>query len=377
MTPRTLQSSFEIKYTYKVHFTRGIFNPENSFFREWWKSLAPPPKVVFVIDEGLLQACPPLQADIQRTMSLLGHPQVTIIPVTGGEICKTDPKYLETVLKGFHDLNLCRHSLVFGVGGGALLDLVGYASTICHRGLRHVRLPSTVLAQNDSGVGVKNGVNAFGKKNVLGTFAPPEAVLCDFDFLNSLNAQDRSSGYAEAIKVALLKDANFYAWIREQAQALKAGDASALETLVMRCAELHMQHIAQGGDPFEKGSSRPLDFGHWSAHRLEYMSNYQLSHGQAVALGLCCDIHYAKHMGWINQELATHIVATIQQVGLPISHALFSQTEQILKGLKDFQEHLGGQLTITAIRGIADCFDIHEVNLEKLGYAFKDMLPPA
>ena len=374
MSSHSLHSSFSLRVAYSVHFTRGIFKAENVFFKNWWASLSYPPKVAIVLDRGVALAWPQLVADIQSTFTALGYAQIPILQIQGGELCKSDPKIREELLQSFLNQKLCRHSLVLAIGGGALLDTVGYATAIFHRGLRHVRMPTTVLAQNDSGVGVKNGVNAFGKKNILGTFSAPEAVLCDFNFLDSLSPQDRSSGYAEAIKVALLKDADFFEWIQKHSNELKSGQPCELETLIMRCASLHMQHIAQGGDPFEKGSSRPLDFGHWSAHRLEDMSHYQLTHGQAVALGLCCDIHYAKHMGWISKELAADIVQTIERVGLPTTHPLFRQTEQILKGLEDFREHLGGQLTITCLRGVAEVFDVHEIQTEKLLKAFDDMV---
>jgi 3-dehydroquinate synthase len=367
----SLQASFQVTYSYQVHFTRNFLQAQNPFFKAWWRQIPRPPKICIIVDAQVDRTWPNLQNQLADFFLSEGLTTINYVCISGGEPCKSEPQVLEELLQTFHSLKLCRHSLVFAIGGGALLDAVGYASSICHRGLRHVRMPTTVLSQNDSGVGVKNGVNAFGKKNFLGTFNPPEAVICDFAFLDGLSPQDRSSGYAEALKVALLKDPEFFLWIKTNAAALRNGAQPSLEKLIIRCAELHLQHITQGGDPFEKGSSRPLDFGHWSAHKLEQLSHYQLSHGQAVALGICCDCRYAQFMGWLDNSTASHIIDTVKNLGLPTQHVLFQQQEQLFQGLDEFREHLGGQLTITSIKNIGECFDLHEVQPETMIRAFQ------
>src|SRR6187402_1345070 len=129
------------------------------------------------------------------------------------------------------------------VGGGAVLDAAGFAAAIFHRGVRHIRCPTTVLAQADSGVGVKNAINAFGLKNLLGTFAPPFAVINDSAFLDKLPARDKRAGIAEAVKVALIRDADFFTWLEAEAEALARFAPNALDTLVRRCALLHMHQI--------------------------------------------------------------------------------------------------------------------------------------
>src|SRR4029079_4140447 len=128
-----------------------------------------------------------------------------------------------------HAQGLDRHAFVMAVGGGALLDLVGYAAATTHRGGRLLRVPTTVLAQNDSGVGVKNGVNAFGVKNLVGTFAPPFAVINDLRFLQTLEPRERVAGMAEAVKVALVRDASFFEWMEAEAAGLAAFQAEAVE----------------------------------------------------------------------------------------------------------------------------------------------------
>ena len=186
-----------------------------------------------------------------------------------------------------------RHSYAVAIGGGAVLDAVGYAASIFHRGVRHVRLPTTVLAQADSGVGVKNAVNAFGTKNLVGVFAPPFAIVNDGGFIDHLPPREKRSGMSEAVKVALIRDRGFFEWIEANADALAVFHPNTLDRLIERSAQLHMRQIAEGGDPFETGSARPLDYGHWSAHRLESLTGHRVGHGEAVATGVALDTRYA------------------------------------------------------------------------------------
>src|SRR5690606_38845412 len=148
------------------------------------------------------------------------------------------------------DHHIDRHSYVVAIGGGAVLDAVGLVATTTHRGVRHIRVPTTVLAQNDSGVGVKNGGNLQGVKEFVGTFAAPFAVLNDRDFAMSLPDRDKVAGMAEAVKVALIRDAAFFAWLEQHSEHLATFERDAMATMIRRCAELHMRQIAHGGDPF-------------------------------------------------------------------------------------------------------------------------------
>lgn len=276
-----IQQTFQVTYNYTVHFTENLFSLRNSLLRDVIASGgAGTRKVFFVVDHHVAEALPSLTADIKKytahyadTLQLAADS--LIIP--GGEQCKNDPSYVDQVIDVINSKGIDRHSYVLAIGGGALLDMVGYACGIAHRGIRHIRIPTTVLSQDDSGVGVKNSINAYGKKNFLGTFTPPFAVINDFHFLRTLTQREWRAGIAEAIKVALIKDAAFFKFIQDNTQKLAERDMTAMQYLIHRCAEMHVQHIASG-DPFEKGSSRPLDFGHWSAHKMEQLSNYRIRH---------------------------------------------------------------------------------------------------
>ena len=268
-------------------------------------------------------------------------------------------------------VGLCRHSYVVGIGGGAVLDMVGYTAAVAHRGIRLIRVPTTVLAQNDSGVGVKTSVNALGKKNFLGTFTPPYAVLNDCQFLTTLSNRDWRAGMAEAIKVALIKDAEFFQDLETNATAIAHRDLEAMQAAIRRCAALHMNHIASG-DPFEVGSSRPLDFGHWAAHRLEHLTQYRLRHGEAVAIGITLDSTYSYLSGWLSQPAWQRICNIFQALGFRLYVPELSKylnnrhhPDSLFRGLTEFQEHLGGELTLMMLDAIGQGVEVHQVDQDR------------
>ena len=284
--------------------------------------------------------------------------------ILGGEEAKNDESLLYQVIDAVNAHGIDRHSYLVAIGGGAVLDMVGYAAAISHRGVRHIRIPTTVLSQNDSGVGVKNGVNFYRKKNFLGTFAPPVAVFNDYHFLTTLSDLDWRSGMSEAVKVALIKDASFFDWIEHNATMLAARDMGAMKFLVKRCAALHLEHVA-GKDPFETGSSRPLDFGHWSAHKLEALADFSIRHGEAVAIGIALDTAYSMRTKRLSEADARRILVVLQNLGFPLQHPLLKFEEgnsPLLDGLNEFREHLGGKLTIMLLIAIGTGEEVHEMN---------------
>jgi 3-dehydroquinate synthase len=263
------------------------------------------------------------------------------------------------------------------VGGGAVLDMASFAAAIAHRGIRCVRVPTTVLAQADSGVGVKNSINLFGKKNFAGTFVPPFAVINDFEFLETLPRRDRIAGVVEAVKVALLKDAPFFDEIASGG-ARVVTDCAMLQRAIARSAELHLQHICGNGDPFELGSARPLDFGHWAAHKLESMTKHRLRHGEAVAIGIALDVEYSVRKGSLDRHTADRIITVLETVGFQLWDDALDQRERdgshtLITGLREFREHLGGELHITLLRGVGKSFEVTEMD-ERVILASLDQL---
>ena len=370
---RSIQQKVTVDFTYGVHFTKGLFRLDNPLLSEVVGAIDKPKSIVVAIDSGVLSQHPQLIEQIEAytshfadKLNLAAKP--IIIP--GGEEAKNDPLLVNKIQIIAEQVGLCRHSYILAIGGGAVVDLVGYAAATAHRGIRLIRIPTTVLAQNDSGVGVKNGVNAFGKKNFLGTFAPPAAVLNDFDFLPTLSDRDWRGGIAEAVKVALIKDKSFFDFISDNAEKLAQRDATAMEQLIYRCCELHLDHIANYGDPFEMGSSRPLDFGHWSAHKLEHMTQYRLRHGEAVAIGMALDCTYSYLVGMLDKAAWEQIINTLKQLGfelyapeLAVNLADEKVKNTIFAGLDEFREHLGGELAIMLLDRLGKGTEVNKVEI--------------
>ena len=358
-----------VPFEYPVVFSRGLLDPTNETLSWALTRLEPDlePRALFIVDDGFARAWPGVRDDIEayttRHRITLAGP---VREVPGGEACKADHTTVDAVLQWIAQSRLDRHAYVVALWGWAMLDAVGYAAALAHRGVRLIRIPTTVLAQNDAGVGVKNGINAFGAKNFLGTFAPPYAVLNDPDWIRTLPARDRIAGIAEAVKVGLIRDAAFFGWLEQHASALASGEPIATATMIRRCAELHLHHIANSGDPFERGSARPLDYGHWSAHKLEVLSEHALRHGEAVAIGMLLDAQYAALEGPLQPDVVGRLSALLGALGLPRWHEALDRPDDVLRGLEEFREHLGGQLTITLLAEVGRGVEAHAINEDRM-----------
>ncbi len=363
---------FAVPFRFPVAFTDDIFAPENELLLDTLSYREPDKqhRCLVFIDGGVAEASPDLVGKIEAYLAAHGDRLALVAPpqiIPGGEQIKTELTHLEGLQDKIHDTRIDRHSYVITIGGGAVLDAVGLAAATAHRGVRLVRLPSTVLSQNDSGVGVKNAVNLKGIKNYVGTFAPPWAVLNDYQFITALPKRERISGIAEAVKVALIRDPKFFEWLETNADALSTFEEEAERYMIRRCAELHMRQIGQGGDPFEMGSARPLDFGHWAAHKLESMTRHHVNHGEAVAIGIALDTRYSVLSGLLPEGEDLRVVSLLEHLGFRIFHPALARTVpdgalEIVAGLDDFREHLGGELTITLLKGLGTGHEVHEMD---------------
>jgi 3-dehydroquinate synthase len=368
----TYLQSFVVRFEYPVYFTRNLFDSENTTLVQAAARLEPWKRHRFVafVDEQVAEAVPDLLGRIAdyagrhvSSLELVASP----VTVEGGESAKNSIGTVERLQEQLLQLRIDRHSYVIAIGGGAMLDVVGFAAATFHRGVRLIRVPTTVLAQDDSGVGVKNGINALNTKNLIGAFAPPFAVINDFDFLLTLDRRDRVAGMAEAVKVALIRDSAFFDWIEANVGDLVAFTPTPVMQLIRRCAELHMRQIALGGDPFETGSARPLDYGHWAAHKLEVLSRHALRHGEAVAIGMALDARYSVSKGLLARGEELRVCRLLENFGFRLWHpALGAAAEgdggSLLAGLRDFREHLGGELTITLLAAIGRGIEVHEID---------------
>ncbi|MDP9401700.1 MAG: 3-dehydroquinate synthase [Actinomycetota bacterium] len=371
-TLASIQQEVPVTFRYPVCFTRGLLDTGNPLLRDAIAGDATPGarRALFVVDAGAARHHPELVEGIGAYCRAHADALELVAPpilMPGGETVKNDPVHVERVQAAIEAGGICRQSYLVAVGGGAVLDAAGFAAATAHRGVRLVRVPTTVLAQNDSAVGIKNGINAFGKKNFVGVFAPPHAVLNDYDFLVTLADRDWRGGLSEAVKVALLKDPAFFDWLEEHADDLRSRDMAAMEHAVHRCAELHLDHIATSGDPFELGSSRPLDFGHWAAHKLEALSGYALRHGEAVAVGLALDSTYAHLAGLLGEAEWRRVLAVLAALGLSLHTPELALERpdgrpRFLEGLDEFREHLGGRLTVMLLEGIGRGLEVHALS---------------
>ncbi|GAB1855388.1 3-dehydroquinate synthase [Flavobacteriaceae bacterium MHTCC 0001] len=364
---KVIKQSIQVTLNFDLIFTNKIFDTSNPIILDILKNRSSRSKAIVVVDQGVTKAHTDLKTHIisyfnfySEALELSGE----ILEILGGEQSKNDESHIQSILEMVNANGIDRHSYIIAIGGGAVLDAVGYAAAIAHRGIRLVRIPTTVLSQNDSGVGVKNGINYFGKKNFIGTFAVPHAVVNDSHFLTTLHDRDWRSGISEAIKVALIKDYPFFEWIEKHSDLLNTRDEETMQTLIYKCADIHMKHIQNSGDPFEQGSSRPLDFGHWAAHKIEQLTNYKIRHGEAVAIGIAIDSTYSYLNGFIEEAELIRILKCFTSLGFNITN--ISMKQEIIEGLEEFREHLGGKLTIMILKSLGEGFEVNSMNKQKV-----------
>ncbi|HEX6141087.1 MAG TPA: 3-dehydroquinate synthase [Geminicoccaceae bacterium] len=369
---RTYAQRITVTWDMPVCFTERLFDPANPTLHETLARLEPDRRhrCLMFVDDGLLEARPRLVEEILHyagahagRIELVDQP----VAVPGGERIKNELYFVEEMQGRIARHRIDRHSYVIAIGGGAVLDAVGLVAATAHRGVRHIRVPTTVLAQADSGVGVKNGVNHYGAKNFVGAFAPPFAVLNDLDFIEALPGREKIAGMAEAVKVALIRDGEFFTWLERHADDLVTFERDAMARMIRRCAEIHMHQIAHGGDPFETGSARPLDFGHWSAHKLETLTRHHLRHGEAVAIGIALDSRYSVLEGRLAAGAEERIAALLEHLGFRLWHPALDARGangelQVMDGLREFREHLGGELTVTLLEGIGRGVEVHAID---------------
>ena len=357
----SLDLQFSVPFVHRLRVTDDVSRED---FRELLAVMesgdAACAKVLLIAEQALSDPTDRIAQQLEQSdcVELVCAP----VLVRGGEEIKNSSDTVDLILNQINQLNLDRRSYIVAIGGGAMLDAVGYAAAVAHRGIRLIRLPTTTLAQADSGVGVKNAINHFEKKNWIGTFAVPWAVINDSALLHTLPDRDFRCGFSEAVKVSLLKSDTEFAWLCDRANAIRERDAIASKRAIHQSCLLHLKHITHGGDPFEMLEARPLDFGHWSAHRLEPLTNYQIRHGEAVAIGVAIDTIYSSLKFGFPEKDVRAVCNCLTQLGIPLWHKALTPTERLLEGLEEFRQHLGGRLTITMLRAVGEPVDVHEID---------------
>ena len=289
--------------------------------------------------------------------------------VESGERSK-DLATLGGMLDDILDRGIERSTALVALGGGVVGDLTGFAASILLRGVPFVQIPTTLLAQVDSGVGGKTGVNSTHGKNLIGTFYQPRLVLADVATLATLPLRERRAGYAEVVKYGLIDDPAFFAWLETNGPALLDGDPDVLRTAVAHSCRAKARIVA--ADERESGSRALLNLGHTFAHALEAEAGYDgsLLHGEAVAYGMVLAHRLSAALGLCGEDDAARVAAHFRAVGLPSEAdalpAIRWNSAALIERMKHDKKVQGGRMTFVLTRGVGHAFLSRDVPLEAL-----------
>lgn len=283
-------------------------------------------------------------------------------------------KNLDTVNMLYEHLILkryTRNSLLVALGGGVVGDLTGFAASTFLRGIDFIQIPTTLLSQVDSSVGGKTGVDFKGYKNMVGAFYMPRLVYMNLGTLNSLDDYNFACGMGEVIKSALIADANFYQWIKDNKDAVLAKDYDSLAYTVSSCCQIkgHVVEI----DPKEKGIRAYLNFGHTLGHSIEKLSEFKLGHGQCVAIGMVCAMHLSKKLGYINESEILDVINVLKEYNLPVSVAGLKDTD-ILSASKSDKKMTDSKIKFIILKNIGEADSYMNFSDEDLLFAIDKVL---
>jgi 3-dehydroquinate synthase len=258
-----------------------------------------------------------------------------------------------------------RRDVVVAFGGGVVGDLVGFAAAVLRRGVRFVQIPTTLLAQVDSSVGGKTGINTPQGKNLVGAFHQPSLVLADIDVLATLPARDFLAGYGEVVKYGLLGDAAFYDWLEVNAPAMARGDTVLRQYAVNRSVEMKAGIVSR--DETEEGERALLNLGHTFCHALEKATGYsnRLLHGEGVAIGCALAFELSQRLGLCSQESPSRVRAHLRSMGMKVDIADIQGdlpgAEALLTLMGQDKKVIDGKLRFILARGIGEAFVAEDV----------------
>ena len=319
-----------------------------------------------VTDENVARLhLPALEAGLRAENRLAGA-----IVLPAGEATKSF-RELGALCERLLEMGLERGDLVVAFGGGVIGDLAGFAASILRRGVAFVQVPTTLLAQVDSSVGGKTGINTRQGKNLIGTFHQPALVIADTDVLATLPARELKAGYAEVAKYGLLGDAAFFAWLEANWGAVLGGDADALTRAIDTSVRAKAAVVAR--DETETGDRALLNLGHTFGHALEAATGYsdRLLHGEGVAIGICLAFRLSEQLGFCPPDAAARVAAHFDAVGLPtrigqVAGAMPGPSE-LLDLMRQDKKVRQGRLTLVLARGIGEAFLTQEVAPDRVG----------
>jgi len=302
---------------------------------------------------------------------------MTSLTLPAGETTKSWP-HLERAVEWLLEEKVERNDVVVAFGGGVIGDLVGFAAAILRRGVRFVQIPTSLLAQVDSSVGGKTGINAPQGKNLIGAFHQPSLVLADTLVLGTLTDRDYLSGYGEVVKYGLLGDAEFFEWLEGNGPSAAQGDLKARIAAVKRSVEMKADIVVR--DETEQGDRALLNLGHTFCHALEAATGYsdRLLHGEGVAIGCALAFELSARMGLCSQEDPSRVRAHLRDMNMKVDLSDIEGELPDAGGLLDLmgqdKKVIDGQLRFILARGIGDAFVTSDVPRDQVRNVLSDAL---
>jgi shikimate kinase/3-dehydroquinate synthase len=295
---------------------------------------------------------------LEKALDLAGirHARVIVAPGEESKSFEVFARVCDAVIEA----RLERGDVIIALGGGVIGDLAGFAAAAIRRGMRFIQMPTTLLAEVDSSVGGKTGINSRHGKNLIGAFHQPSLVLADTDLLATLPEREFRAGYAEVVKYGLIGDASFYAWLEANWRAVFAGGPERVHAIATSCAA---KAAIVARDEHEQGDRALLNFGHTFGHALERLVHYdgsRLVHGEGVAIGMACAMRLSARNGLCSRQDQLRAEAHLREVGLPVRIADIpgwsANADAILEAMYQDKKVERGSLTFILARGIGDCF---------------------
>ncbi len=357
---------------YEVVNSKDIFSPDNKKLYEFCKDR----KCLVIISETVYRL---YNDKIYRYFKdIILNNKMEIITIETGEKNK-DISNVLNIINSAKSFKLDRKGLLIGIGGGILLDIVGFAASMYRRRIDYVCIPTTLIGQIDAGIGIKTGVNYCGTKNFIGAFYPPTLVVNDIDFLKTLSKSDFSAGLSEIVKIGLVCDKNLIEILEEHSDyILGAYTNGKYEEVLMKINEIAIVRMLEqlSINFLEKNLERLVDFGHTFSPFIEESSNFNIQHGHAVALDMAISTELSYQKGYITECERVRIHTLLHKLGLKIYNSEVFVLDKMWKFLEEIILHRGNKLNLVVPYGIGKgCFvrDVEEISKDMLLKAFESL----
>ncbi len=289
---------------------------------------------------------------LKQITSHLQDYQLEVAVLPDGEQYKTMVT-METIFAALLNKQFSRNATIIALGGGVIGDISGFAAACYQRGIAFIQIPTTLLAQVDSSVGGKTGVNHALGKNMIGAFYQPQCVIIDIKVLETLDDRQLSAGLAEVIKYGLIRDANFFAWIEANIEKLLARDQDSLTYIIEQSCRNKAEIVAS--DEKESGIRAILNLGHTFGHAIETGMGYgNYLHGEAVAIGTCQAADLSRRLGWLNDSDVNRIVALFNKAGLPTQPPVDLSTKEFITLMAVDKKNVDGDIRLILLKKIGE-----------------------